>query len=152
MDEFLQSKQFIFGSIFLLANKLQLLGDKVTQELTLKQWLLLNMLMHHTKDKPNFNDIAKIMGVTRQNVIKMINLLEHKGFVELHESTVDHRSTEVTLTKETFDYFNKKQDVGNLFLNDLFHLFSEEDLSSLKKLLMKIQDNIYQLSKEEVHG
>lgn len=152
MDGTLQSKQFIFGSIFLLANKLQLLGDKITQELTLKQWLLLNMLMHHSKRRPNFNEIAKMMSVSRQNVIKMIHLLEQKGFVELHESALDHRSMEVTLTTKTFAYFTQKQEIGNIFLNELFHFFSEEELNILKTLFIKLQQNIHRFSKEEEHG
>ncbi len=152
MDGTLQSKQFIFGSIFLLANKLQLLGDKITQELTLKQWLLLNMLMHHSKRRPNFNEIAKMMSVSRQNVIKMIHLLEQKGFVELHESALDHRSMEVTLTTKTFTYFTQKQEIGNIFLNELFHFFSEEELNILKTLFIKLQQNIHRFSKEEEHG
>jgi len=152
MDEILQTKQYIFGSIFLLSNKIQIFGDKITDELTLKQWLLLNMLTHHIKIKPNFNDIAKAVGVTRQNVIKMIHILEKKEFVELHESHEDHRSIEVSLTPKTQKYFHKKQSIGNDFLNILFENLSSDELIILKSSFSKIQHNILKLSKEEEHG
>jgi len=34
-------KAHILGSVFILANRLQVLGDKFDENLTVKQWLLL---------------------------------------------------------------------------------------------------------------
>jgi DNA-binding MarR family transcriptional regulator len=75
------NQQFIFGCIFLLANKLQLLGDKVTGEITLKQWFMLNMIQKMDNKLPNYNEIARMIGTSRQNVSKMISVLEKKGMV-----------------------------------------------------------------------
>ena len=43
------AREYLFGSIFLLSNKLQALGDGYLKEVTLKQWLLLIMI--HVMDK-----------------------------------------------------------------------------------------------------
>lgn len=115
-----EKQQYIFGSIFLLANKLQLLGDKVTQELTLKQWFLLNIMQQMDNKTPNYSDIAKAVGTSRQNVSKMISVLHKKGMVELHPSKTDKRAIYVTLSKKCYEYFTSKENAGNILLDKLF--------------------------------
>jgi DNA-binding MarR family transcriptional regulator len=115
-----ENQQFIFGSIFLLSNKLQLLGDKITQEITLKQWFLLNMIQKMDNKFPNYHDIAKVIGTSRQNVSKMISVLQKNGMVRLEPSETDHRAVYVTLTQKCLDYFSSKEDIGNQLLDTLF--------------------------------
>jgi DNA-binding MarR family transcriptional regulator len=115
-----ESQQFIFGCIFLLANKLQLLGDKVTRELTLKQWFLLNILQQMDNKLPNYNEIANAVGTSRQNVSKMLSVLSDKGMVDLYPSKVDQRAIRVSLTEKALDYFSTKEDDGNNLLEQLF--------------------------------
>lgn len=136
-----ENQQFIFGCIFLLANKLQLLGDKVTQELTLKQWFLLNMMQQMDNKFPNYNDIAKVVGSSRQNVSKMISMLHKKGMVELHQSKTDQRAINVTLTQKCFDYFSSKENVGNILLDKLFSGTSLAQIEQTATLLGKMLQN-----------
>ena len=72
------TKEFLFGSIFLLSNKLQALGDGYLKEITLKQWLLLIMIQTINKEQPSVTEVAAFMGSTRQNVRKMLEALEKK--------------------------------------------------------------------------
>lgn len=136
-----ENQQFIFGVIFLLANKLQLLGDRVTGEITLKQWLLLNILSQMDEDFPNYNDIAKAVGTSRQNVTKMISALEKKGMVELKPSEVDQRAIYVTLTQKSYDYFSSKNNDGNLLLDKLFNGLSSEETEQVAFQLGRILQN-----------
>ncbi len=135
------NKQFIFGVIFLLANKLQLLGDKVTEEITLKQWFLLNILAQMNEPFPNYNDISKVVGTSRQNVSKMISVLDKKGMVELKPSEIDQRAIYVTLTQKSFEYFESKDSAGNLLLNKLFNNFSSAEIEQMAMLLGKVLQN-----------
>lgn len=137
-----ENQQFIFGVIFLLANKLQLLGDKVTEEITLKQWFLLNILLQMDKQYPNYNDIAKAVGTSRQNVSKMISVLQKKGMVELKPSETDQRAIYVSLTGKSFEYFSSKDNAGNLLLDKLFNGFSPLETERAAFLLGKIHQNI----------
>lgn len=137
-----ENQQFIFGSVFLLANKLQLIGDKVTQELTLKQWFLLNMMQQMDNKFPNYNDIAKAVGTSRQNISKMISVLYKKGMVELHQSKTDKRAIYVTLTQKCYDYFLSKNNAGNLLLDNLFSGTSPSETEQTAMLLGKILQNV----------
>lgn len=136
-----ENQQFIFGCVFLLANKLQLLGDKVTQELTLKQWFLLNIIQQMDNKTPNYNDIAKAVGTSRQNVSKMISVLHKKGMVELNTSHTDHRAIYVSLTQKCFDYFSSKDNAGNILLDKLFSGATPEEIDQAAILFGKILQN-----------
>lgn len=136
-----EKQQFIFGIIFLLANKLQLLGDKVTGEITLKQWFLLNILTQMSEEFPNYNDIAGAVGTSRQNVSKMISALNKKGMVELKPSETDQRAIYVRLTQKTFEYFQSKDDAGNLLLDRLFEGFSNEEIEQMAFHLGRVLHN-----------
>lgn len=136
-----ENQQFIFGCIFLLANKLQLLGDKLTEELTLKQWFLLNIIQHMENKFPNYNEIAKAFGTSRQNVSKMISVLHKKGMVDLHQSKSDHRAINVTLTEKCFDYFSSKENVGNMLLDKLYQDTSLIQIEQTAMLLGKMLQN-----------
>ncbi|TAH60157.1 MAG: MarR family transcriptional regulator [Gottschalkiaceae bacterium] len=135
------NQQFIFGVIFLLANKLQLLGDKVTDEITLKQWFLLNILAHMNELLPNYNDISKAVGTSRQNVSKMLSALDKKGMVELKPSEIDQRAIYVTLTQKSFEYFESKDNAGNLLLDKLFENFSTAEIEQMAMLLGRVLQN-----------
>lgn len=136
-----ENQQFIFGAIFLLANKLQLLGDRVTGEITLKQWFLLNILSQMDEDFPNYNDIAKAVGTSRQNVTKMISALEKKGMVELKPSEIDQRAKYVKLTQKSLNYFASKDNSGNILLDKLFSDISSEETEQIVFLLSRILQN-----------
>ncbi len=136
-----ENQQYIFGYIFLLANKLQMLGDQLTEEITLKQWFLLNMIRNMENRFPNFNDIAEVMGTTRQNVSKTISVLEKKGMVNLHPSPRDQRSIYVELTEESLKYFQDKEDIGNLFLDRIFSGIDEKEIERTMSVLMQMMKN-----------
>lgn len=141
-------KQIIFGLIFLLSNKLQNLGNQITKEITLKQWLLLNMIAFHVKSKPNYNDIANSMGVSRQNIIKMVSILSRKGYLRVNISPNDHRSVEITLTLKSKTYFKDKNDLGNQLLEKIFLDFNFDDLNHLNEYLTQLKNNISYMIKE----
>jgi DNA-binding MarR family transcriptional regulator len=112
-----EDQQYIFGCLLLLSNKLQLLGDKITGALTLKQWFLLNMIHNMKQKSPNIIEIARVIGTSRQNVSKMIAILEKKGMVKLDSSEMDHRAVNVTLTQKCFDYFASNESAGSQLLD-----------------------------------
>lgn len=149
MEFSIENKQYLFGLFFLVANKLQYLGDQITGDLTLKQWFLLNMVKHHVKPGSNYNDIAKIMHVTRQNITKMLRILEQKGYVQITPSLVDSRSNSIFLTDKTERYFKTLENSGNFFLDTVFHDISASDLFLLNDSLQKIYLNLHSRKNKE---
>lgn len=140
-----ENQQFVFGSIFMLANKLQILGDKVTREITLKQWFLLNMIFKSKNMVLSLKEIANAIGSSRQNTSKMLALLEQKGMVELQSSESGHHAVHVALTQKCLDYFSSKENAGNTLLDKMFKGIPSEETERLASLLGMLTFNLGKL-------
>lgn len=137
-----QIEQTIFGKIFLLSNQLQIEGDKLTQELTLKQWFLLLLLYKKKMENPTLNSLATVMGVTRQSVKKMVSLLEEKEFITVSKSITDSRALCIQPTTKAKDFFQRNKLVGKAFLNSVFQEVAEDDLGVAAKVLDQLLNNL----------
>lgn len=140
-----EQEQFIFGSIFLLANRFQTAGDGVLSEITLKQFLLLIVIEHVDKSNPSLNNIAREMGSTRQNIKKMIDILENKSFVKVTRVENDKRNLSVSLTEKAYDYFKKYDEAGSDFLDKLFDGITTDSLEPIIDTFNKLFANIYEI-------
>ena len=133
-------EEYVFGSILLLANKLQIWGDSMLEDLTLKQWFLLMLISKMGVQNPTVKEIADFTGTSRQNTKKMLEQLEKKEYVTMNKSETDGRALNITLTHKTWNYFaaNAKKavdDVSKLFVN-----ISDEELGITGKTLEKLLD------------
>lgn len=139
MDD-IMLKQKIFGMIFILSNKLQILGDDITGDVTLKQWFLINGI-HNSNRELNYNELSDLMGTTRQNIAKMVSALKKKGMVEVKPSKTDSRSVNIHLTNKSKEYFNTKEEMGNYLLGNIFMGLDKEELQDLVNNLEKVMIN-----------
>ena len=144
------SREYLFGSIFLLANRLQTLGDGYLEEVTLKQWLLLIMIHVMDRDQPSVTEVADFMGGTRQNVRKMLEVLEGKSFVTLSANSLDRRTLSVALTPKTEQLFVRFQAKGDAFLDRLFDGIPPEDLEATRRTVEALFENMERMGEEHV--
>jgi len=145
IDEMRKLKeQFIFGGILLLANRLQTLGDNTLEELTIKQWFLIIMILNMENKNPTIKEIAKFTGSTRQNVKQMISSLEKKGFIITKKSLDDGRAIMVQITEKCMRYLETTEKQGNEFLDRLFRNVDSQHLNNMAEsieLLIKEAEN-----------
>lgn len=134
-------KAYIFGTTFTLANKLQLLGDRIDPELTVKQWLFLAGIMQCESDVPALSEIAAHIGSSRQNVKKMALILERQGFVSLERDSRDARALRVRLTDACRLHLKQRDKVETEFIEALFSGFDANELSALSGLIKKLEKN-----------
>ena len=145
----MSKREFLFGSIFLLSNRLQALGDTVLKEITLKQWLLLIVIHTMDKDTPSISEVATLMGSTRQNIRKMLELLEKNGYVSIGQNLKDKRNLSVELTKQTLDFFAKFEKSGDDFLVKIFKDVDSQQLEITCKTLEIIFNNIEKMEQRK---
>jgi DNA-binding MarR family transcriptional regulator len=142
----IQKEQYIFGTIFLLANQLQIQGDKLTSDLTLKQWLVLLMLYKMKTKNPSINKLAEAIGVSRQSMKKMISLLEDKGFIAIKKSLEDHRALYIQPTPQAHDFFKRNKELGEIFLESLFKDITADELDTVSEVFKKLFNKLSQKS------
>ncbi len=137
-----REKAYIFGSLFTLANQLQLLGDRLDPALTVKQWLFLAGVLSCQPGVPALSEIAACIGSSRQNVKKMALILERQGFVRLEKDSRDARMLRVRLTEACLAHLRQREGMETRFINGLFAGFEPTELKTLAALLRKLAANI----------
>ena len=134
-DNNLSREQAIYTSFFVIQNRLQTSGEKAQSELSMKQWLLLTIVS--VCPKPHtLTNIGKMMGCSRQNVKKIVNLLEAKEYIEIIEGT--NNSLHIELTDKVECYSNEIGYKQMKMLELLFSEFNEIEISSFFKLIQKL--------------
>lgn len=141
------SKQYIFGSIFSLANRLQALGDKIDENITVKQWFFI-AIVSMFDSPPSILEVSKIIGTSRQNIKKMALILQNQGFVSIQEDSNDKRVSRILLTKKCFDYFKTREDKEQSFIESLFNGFTEENIENLSNNINLLMNNIDNMEKK----
>ncbi|HKL60305.1 MAG TPA: MarR family transcriptional regulator [Sphaerochaeta sp.] len=140
-----EMKAQIFGSFFTLSNRLQKSGDGLDTKMTLKQWLLIAVLMKSEEESLSVSELAQRMGSTRQNVKKMTHLLEKQGFLSIDRREDDKRVLEVRVTPTCLAHCKGRQPEEKRFIETLFFGFSAEELIRLSQSFAKLSDNITRL-------
>jgi len=143
-------KAFIFGNLFALSNRLQVIGDKFDEKITVKQWLLLALLMHSGKESLSLGELADLGGSSHQNTKKMASLLEKQGFLKMEKSPEDARVLQVSITSDCLAYLRGREEKEVVFLEQLFQGFSPETLQGLCEGFSQLGRNIELMEKEHV--
>lgn len=143
-------KAYIFGGIFTLANRLQLIGDKFDPNLTTKQWFLLAGIAQFQPKTPTISEVSAQLGSSRQNVKKMASILEREGFLVLQKDSKDARILKLCLTDKCETYFKQREAREDEFLDKLFTNFEPSLLYGLYQGLNKLAENVMEMEKDYV--
>lgn len=139
----------IFGGTFMLANKLQLVADKKVHGLSTKQWFLLRNLSDlPASPPPTITMLAGETDTTRQNVRKMLEVLERQGYVSLENNAEDLRSQNVILTEQGSEILIQVAQEAVPFFRDLFSEITEEECAASAHVILKLIDKLYQMQED----
>ncbi|MEH7471546.1 MarR family transcriptional regulator [Priestia megaterium] len=140
--------QQTYATLFSLANKIQVKGDKSLELLTSRQHMAMVAIAHLPEDETTLNNIARKLGTTKQSVKQLITIMEKKGYVDVVPSSKDKRAVNVKITKAGKGALLVVSEKGIFFLEELFKKFSTEELEIMWKLLKKL----YSFDGEEHDG
>lgn len=137
----LEQQSFIFGSIFVLSNRLQVLGDAFDKNITIKQWLFLASVAQF-KEMPTISEVADHIGYSRQNAKRIAAALEESGFLTISKDKNDARALRIGLTVKFNDYFALRREKELEFMQNLYNGFDSELINGFYKGLVKLAANI----------
>ena len=134
----MDNRYIVFGSLFLISNRLQTVGDHFLKELTCKQWFLLTVLDTFFKEPPSIKELAAQMGCSHQNTKQIALKLQQKGFLDLQRDEKDQRAWRVWYTKKWTEYLAEQADRSGQFIDRLFSSLSGEETKALCTSLAKL--------------
>ncbi len=129
-DNSMKHKKEIFGMVFLLAQRWQILGDQELAGIgiTTKQWLLLVTLHVFFKEPPTLSQLADAMGSSRQNVKQLAANLQKSGYLEILQDKTDKRILRFRMTQKNKEVWEARADQDEAYINSLFTGVSHEDI------------------------
>jgi DNA-binding MarR family transcriptional regulator len=137
------SHYILFGGNFVLANKLQLVADKTVEGLSIKQWFLMrNLSDMPTEPPPTITSLANETDTSRQNVTKILAVLERQGCVVLGNDNSDRRSRTVKLTDHGQDMLKQLAANAQPFMKKLFAGIPNEECDIAGKVMIKMIQNL----------
>lgn len=131
----------IFARMFLVTRKWEVIFNRESSELTLKQLMCLIVIKNAFESDPTIKEIAGALSTSHQNVKAIVLQLERKGHVNLYKDKVDKRVTRVEISNQKLDFW-KEQDIKDTkSLMSLFDGIDEEALKTTLETILKLEEN-----------
>jgi DNA-binding MarR family transcriptional regulator len=143
MDIF-DKQKFIFGNLFLIANKLQVIGDNYlsVDDITVKQWFLTVMVSQFGDTPPTLGEVAQLMGSSRQNVKQLALKLQDKEFLSIEKDEQDARALRLKLTEKSKVFWENRAEKDAQFIRELFNDLSENEVNVMFSGVTKLFERI----------
>ncbi|MPM75316.1 hypothetical protein SDC9_122308 [bioreactor metagenome] len=144
----LEKKAFIFGTIFTLSNKLQVLGDEFDHSITIKQWLFL-VGVSKFRDPPTISEVANYIGYSRQNAKRIAMALQKMDYVNIIKDKTDARALRIATTTKCRAYFETRYQQEIEFLEKIFAGFDPQLTHNVFRGLIRLEQNIREMMKQD---
>ena len=144
----------VFSTLFIAGNRLQTVFDNHIPEISLKQFMLLS-IVRQLPEQLTFTQLGDILGCSRQNIKKLADALEKKGFITIQQRSSDARAMCICPAKKAEEYFQEEFSVYQKELKYLFEVYTEKELEQFFRLLMRLYAGIENLQRsitEEERG
>ncbi len=143
--ELYEKQKFVFGGLFLLSNKLQVIGDRILDKFTTKQWLLTVVISGFGNESPTLSSASEAMGSSHQNVKQLALKLQQKGFLRFEKDKKDGRTLRLKLTEKCFSYWENRKDEDERFISDLFADIDNEEINAIYNAFNKLHQKILKM-------
>lgn len=130
--------QQAYATLFSLANKLQVRGDQFLKHFSSRQLMAMIAIGHLAEGEASLNNIARMLGTTKQTVKQLITIIEKNGYVVTQPSQRDRRAVNVVITEAGQQALIEDYMLGQNFFNQLFRDFTQDELEILWSLLKKM--------------
>lgn len=131
----------IYGMLFSLSNRIQTIGDKDFQDITLKQQFLM-VALEMFEQPPTLKEMGTLIGCSYQNVKRMAEHLQKTGYLVIEQDKTDKRKLLLISTGKIERIARDSRDKTKIFMGNLFQDIPKEDLITTLKTLKKMDQNI----------
>lgn len=131
----------IYGLLFSLSNRIQTIGDKDFEDITLKQQFLM-IALELFDEAPTLKEMGDLIGCSYQNVKRMATQLEKSGYLILQKDSTDKRKIRLVSSGKIEQMAEKNRQKTIAFMSNLYHNIPKKDLAVTLKTLKQMDKNI----------
>ncbi|MGN1136711.1 MAG: MarR family winged helix-turn-helix transcriptional regulator [Oscillospiraceae bacterium] len=125
----------LFTNIFIQQNRIQTAYERISADISTKQWLLIGMTVNCPEPK-TLTRVGQLMGCSRQNVKQLAEVLAAKGYINIVKGK--SRCVCLELTEKANRYYDEIYNSRKEFLNKLYGVFTEDELIMLYNMQTKL--------------
>lgn len=127
--------------LFSLSNRIQTIGDKEFQDITMKQhFLMIGLEMF--ENPPTLKEMGELIGCSYQNVKRMAEHLQKEGYLKIEQDATDKRKLLLVSTGKMEHVAEMQREKNIAFMKRLYQDISREELAITLKTLIKMDRNI----------
>ena len=134
-------RYLMYGSLSVLDNRIAALQSEEFKDLTMKQHFLL-VTIGTFDDNPTLSDVSQLIGCSYQNVKKMAEQLQAKGYLTICKDEEDKRKLRLVPAEKLMNLTQDKQEVTQQFMDRMYRDISEDDLMTALSVILKMTENI----------
>lgn len=134
-------RYLMYGSLSVLDNRIAALQSEEFKDLTMKQHFLL-VSIGTFDDNPTLSDVSLLIGCSYQNVKKMAEQLQAKGYLTICKDEEDKRKLRLVPAEKLMNLTQDKQEVTQQFMDRMYRDISEDDLMTALSVILKMTENI----------
>lgn len=139
--EKMDPRYLMYGSLSVLDNRIAALQSEEFKDLTMKQHFLL-VSIGTFDDNPTLSDVSQLIGCSYQNVRKMAEQLQVKGYLTICKDEEDKRKLRLVPAEKLMNLTQDKQEVTQQFMDRMYRDISEDDLMTALSVILKMTENI----------
>ncbi len=108
--------------------------------ITFRQWQVLACLA--LEGKTSQVKLAELIGVEGPTLVRILDRMEHKGWIKRNVSSRDRRQKLISPTKKVEGVWRKMTECAHGVRNNAVKGISTKDVANLRRLLKKIRENL----------
>ncbi|HDY66638.1 hypothetical protein LCGC14_1213030 [marine sediment metagenome] len=108
--------------------------------ITFRQWQVLAGLA--VEGEISQVKLAELIGVEGPTLVRILDRMEHKGWIKRNVSSRDRRQKLITPTKKVEGVWRKMTECAHGVRNNAVKGISTKDVANLRRLLEKIRENL----------
>ena len=140
--EELDPRYVLYGALSVLDNRLQACQNNAYPDMTMKQHFLLVSVNLFGDDFPTLKQAGDLLGCSYQNVKRLADQLEAKGYLRILADAADKRKLRLVPTSKFKELDAEKNHLAEQFMSQLYSGVSDEDLRTTLKTIQKMTCNI----------
>jgi DNA-binding MarR family transcriptional regulator len=131
----------IYGMLFSLSNRIQTIGDKEFEDITMKQQFLM-IALEMFENPPTLKEMGELIGCSYQNVKRMADHLQKEGYLNIEQDEMDRRKLLLVSTGKIEQIAEMQRNRTIEFMTSLYQGIPRKELEVTLHTLMKMDHNI----------